>query len=148
MKRIIFAVLATGLLSFGSCYTSRAQTGGTDAPVAQSDQITDPTGQVIQADASNSGKFASVTVNPSTSSNVALQFPASLANRAVNIEPLDGGSVLSSNMIDAGAMCSFSFTVSDQPGVHRVIVVDPNPVNDDSPHIIGMVQFEVPGPSF
>jgi len=36
--------------------------------------------------------------------------------------------------------------VSDQPGVHRVLAIDPN-ADEDSTHIIGVVQFEVPPPA-
>jgi hypothetical protein len=83
-------------------------------------------------------------VDPSTTSDVALQFPASLANRSVAIEALDGGTLsTNSATIDTNGGLSFSFQVTDQPGVHRVIVIDPN-ADEDSEHIVAMVQFEVP----
>ena len=86
-------------------------------------------------------------MDPSATSDVALQFPASLTNRSVAIEAPDGG-VLSSNLatINANGALSFSFQVSDQPGVHRVLVIDPN-ADEDSPHIVGVVEFEVPSPA-
>ena len=143
MKKIIFTVLPATLLCFASCYVTTAQ----DAPVAQSDQITSDGQQIIQDDDSSTGTFTPVTVDPSGTSDVALQFPASLTNRSVAIEAPDGG-VLSTNSatIDANGALSFSFQVSDQPGVHRVLVIDPN-ADEDSPHIIGVVQFEVPAPA-
>jgi len=56
--------------------------------------------------------------------------------------------MLSSNSatIDANGALSFSFQVSDQPGMHRVVVIDPD-ADEDSPHIVGVVQFEVPPPA-
>jgi hypothetical protein len=138
MKKIIFTVLAAAFLCFGTCRMANGQ-----APVAQSDQIT-ADGQEVQDDDSSTGKFQSVEVNAFTTSDVALQFPASLTNRAVAIEALDGGTLsANSGTIDQNGALTFSFQVSDQPGVHRVIVIDPN-ADEDSPHIIGVVQFEVP----
>ena len=116
--------------------------------MAQSDQITDDgSQQIIQDDSSSTGKFEPVTVDPSASSDVALQFPISMASKTVSIAPLDGGTVTSgSTAIGADGSLSFSFQVTDQPGVHRVVVIDPN-ADDDSPHIVGVVQFEVPSPA-
>ena len=75
---------------------------------------------------------------------MALQFPVSMASKPVSIAALDGGTVMSgSTAIGADGSLSFSFQVSDEPGVHRVVVMDPN-ADDDSPKIIGIVQFEVP----
>jgi len=140
MKNIIFIILAAASLCFGSCYTARAQ----DAPVAQSDQIIGGDQQIIQDDGSSTGTFTPVTVDPLAMSGVALQFPASLTNRSVVIEALDGGTLsTNSATIDANGNLSFSFQVTDQPGVHRVIVIDPN-ADENSTHIIGVVQFEVP----
>ncbi|PYK65299.1 MAG: hypothetical protein DME50_08970 [Verrucomicrobia bacterium] len=143
MKKIIFTILTATFLCFISCYTATAQ----DAPVAQSDQITGDGQQSIQDDDSSTGTFTPVTVDPSATSDVALQFPASLTNKPVAIEAPDGG-ILSSNSatIDANGALSFSFQVSDQPGVHRVLAIDPN-ADEDSTHIIGVVQFEVPPPA-
>jgi len=53
---------------------------------------------------------------------------------------------IGNSVIDQNGLLSFSFQVTDQPGVHRVIVIDPN-ADEDSTHIIGMVQFEVPNPA-
>jgi hypothetical protein len=140
MKKIILNLLPAMFLWFGFWHLATAQ------DVAQSDQITTD-GQIIQNDDSSSGKFESVTVDQFTTSDVALQFPASLTNKPVAIEALDGG-MLSSNSatIDANGSLSFSFQVTDQPGIHRVIVIDPN-ADEDSTHIIGVVQFEVPEPA-
>ena len=82
-----------------------------------------------------------------TTSDVALQFPASFTNRSVIIEAPDGGTLsTNSATIDTNGNLSFSFQVTDQPGVHRVMVIDPN-ADEDSPHIVGVVQFEVPEPA-
>jgi len=138
MKKTIFTLLTVSVC-FDSCCIATGQ-----APVAQSDQITDDTQQIIQDDGSTTGKFEPVTVDPSASSDVALQFPISMASKSVSIAALDGGTVTSgSTAIGADGSLSFSFQVSDQPGVHRVVVMDPN-ADEDSPHIVGVVQFEVP----
>jgi len=143
MEKTILSVLTTSFLCFGSCYIATAQ-----APVAQSDQITDDgSQQTIQDDGSTTGKFEPVTVDPSASSDVALQFPVSMASKSVSIAALDGGTVTSGlTAIGADGSLSFSFQVTDQPGVHRVLVIDPN-ADDDSPQIVGVVQFEVPSPA-
>ena len=140
MKKTILSVLTASFLCFGSCCIATAQ-----APVAQSDQITDDgSQQTIQDDGSTTGKFEPVTVDPSASSDVALQFPVSMASKSISIAALDGGTVTSgSTAIEADGSLSFSFQVTDQPGVHRVLVIDPN-ADDDSPQIVGVVQFEVP----
>jgi hypothetical protein len=141
MKKILINLLLAIFVWLGSCRIATAQ----EPEVAQSDQITDGQ-QIIQADDSSTGKFTPVTVDPSATSDVALQFPASLTNKAVSIEALDGGTLSSnSGTIDTSGNLSFSFQVTDQPGVHRVIVIDPN-ADEDSLHIIGVVQFEVPAP--
>jgi hypothetical protein len=146
MKKIIFTLVPAIFLWFGICQTTTAQ----DPGVAQSDQITQG-GEIIQADHSTTGKFDPVTVDPSATPDVALQFPASLANKSVAVDALDGGALsTNSATIDASGNLSFSFQVTDQPGVHRVIVIDPNADEDpdeDSTHIIGVVQFEVPPPA-
>src|SRR6478672_1229393 len=143
MKKTILSVLTASFLCFGSCCIATAQ-----APVAQSDQITDDgSQQTIQDDGSTTGKFEPVTVDPSTSSDVALQFPVSMASKSISIAALDGGTVTSgSTAIGADGSLSFSFQVTDQPGVHRVLVIDPN-ADEDSPQIVGVVQFEVPSPA-
>ena len=139
----MFNLLPTVFLWVGSCCIATGQ----DAPVAQSDQITGDGQQIIQDDDSSTGTFTPVAVDPSASSDVALQFPASLTNKTVGIEALDGGTLsANSATIDANGSLSFSFQVTDQPGVHRVIIIDLN-ADEDSPHIVGMVQFEVPPPA-
>ena len=139
MKRTAFNLLPAIFLWLGSCYTTTAQ------DVAQSDQITLGQ-QIIQADSSTTGKFEPVTVGPSATSDVALLFPLSLASKAVTVRALDGGAVQTADLaIDQDGNLFFSFQVSDRPGTHRVIVIDPN-ADEDSPYIIGAVQFEVPGP--
>ena len=141
MKKTIFTLLTVSIC-FGSCCIATGQ-----APVAQSDQISDDTQQIIQDDGSTTGKFEPVTVDPSASSDVALRFPISMASKSVSIAALDGGTVTSgSTAIGADGSLSFSFQVSDQPGVHRVVVIDPN-ADEDSPHIVGVLQFEVPSPA-
>jgi hypothetical protein len=143
MKKIIFVLLPAISLWFGNCYVATAQ----DSGVAQSDQITGDGQQIIQDDDSSTGTFTPVTVDPSATSDVALQFPASLTNKPVDIEALDGGTLsTNSATIDQNGALGFSFQVTDQPGVHRVIVIDPN-ADEDSPHIVGVVQFEVPPPA-
>jgi hypothetical protein len=143
MKKIIFNLLPTMFLWLGACYVATAQ----DSGVAQSDQITTDGQEIIQDADNSTGKFEPVTVDPSATSDVALQFPASLTNRSVAIEAVDGGTLsTNSGTIDQNGSLSFSFQVSDQPGVHRVMVIDPN-ADEDSPHIIGVVQFEVPSPA-
>lgn len=141
MKKIIVSVLTASFLCFGSLATGQA-------PVAQSDQITDDgSQQIIQDDSSGTGKFEPVTIDPSATSDVALQFSMSMANKVVSIAALDGGTVTSgSTAIETDGSLSFSFQVTDQPGVHRVVVIDPN-ADEDSPHIVGVVQFEVPSPA-
>ena len=144
MKKIILSILTASFLCFGSCCIVTGQ-----APVAQSDQITDDGQQIIQDDGSTTGKFEPVTVDPIASSDVALQFPLSMANKPVVVEALDGGAVTSASptpTIAADGSLSFSFQVTDQPGVHRVIVIDPN-AGEDDPKIVGVVQFEVPPPA-
>ena len=139
MKNIILTVL-TASVCFGSCCIAIGQ-----EPVAQSDQITDgDTQEIIQDDGSTTGKFEPVTVDPGASSDVALQFPVSMASKSVSIAAPDGGTLGTNSVtIDTNGNIAFSFQVSDQPGVHRVIVIDPN-ADEDSPHIVGVVQFEVP----
>jgi hypothetical protein len=141
MKRILFNLLPAIFLWLGSCCIAIAQ-----APVAQSDQITQDQ-QIIQDDGSTTGKFEPVTVDPSATSDVRLQFPISFANKSVVVQPLDGGVLqIGNSVIDQNGLLLFSFQVSDQPGVHRVIVIDPN-ADEDSPKIVGLVQFEVPNPA-
>jgi len=142
MKKIISILLAASFLWFGSCCIATAQ-----APVAQSDQITDDgSQQIIQDDSTATGKFEPVVVGPSATSDVALQFPVTLANKSVAVGALDGGTLSSnSGTIDPNGGLAFSFQVTDQPGVHRVVVIDPNAGQDD-PKIVGVVQFEVPAP--
>jgi hypothetical protein len=144
MKKIIFTVLPAIFVRLGSCCIATAQGPG----VAQSDQITQGQ-QIIQDDSTSTGQFQSVAVDPSSTSGVNLQFPNSMASKPVAIQALDAGTVTSDGgtpSIGADGSLSFSFQVTDQPGVHRVIVIDPN-ADADSPHIIAVVQFEVPPPA-
>jgi hypothetical protein len=144
MKTIILAILAPAFLWFEASCVATAQ------DVAQSDEIKDgDTEEIIQADSSSTGSFESVTVEASANSDVKLQFPMSLASKTVTVGALDGGTLTSgggTSSIGADASLSFSFQVSDQPGVHRVIVIDPN-AGEDDPKIIGVVQFEIPSPA-
>jgi hypothetical protein len=143
MKKTIFIILTAFLFCFGSSCIATGQ-----APVAQSDQITDgDTEEIIQDDNSSTGSFETVTVDASANSDVKLQFPISLASKTVAVEAPDGGTVSTNSVtIDTNGNIAFSFQVSDQPGIHRVIVIDPN-ADEDSPHIVGVVQFEVPSPT-
>src|SRR6266853_3693303 len=112
MKRTTFNLLLAIFLWLGSCCIASGQ-----APVAQSDQITQGQ-QTIQNNSSDTGRFDWVTVNPNTSSSVALQLPPSLASKAVAVQPLDGGVLqIGNSTIDQNGMLSFSFQVTDQPGV-------------------------------
>ena len=68
-----------------------------------------------------------------------------LASKTVAVQALDGGLVQTADpAINLDGNLSFSFQVSDRSGVYRVIVIDPNAA-ENSPHIIAVVQFEVPG---
>jgi len=140
MKRITFTVLAASFLCFGNLAIVQAE-------VAQSDLITGDDQQIIQDDSSSTGTFEGATVDPSASSDVSLQFPVTMASKPVAIRALDGGTVSSGlSSIGADGSLSFSFQVTDQPGVHRVVVMDPS-ADDDSPHIVALLQFEVPSPA-
>lgn len=142
MKKIrLFLLIA--FVCLGSCCIATGQ--GT---VAQSDQITDgDTQQIIQDDSSSTGTFQSVPVGASANSDVALQFPLTMANKSVSVQALDGGTLTNTApTIDQNGALSFSFQVSDLPGVHRIIVIDPN-ADAELPHIVALVQFEVPSPT-
>ena len=142
MKKIIAIILGISFLCSGGCGLAIAQ------EFAQSDQITDgETQEIIQDDSSSSGAFQSVSVDANANSDVALQFLLNMAGKSVSVEPLDGGTLTSTaSNIDQNGSLSFSFQVTDQPGGHRVAVIDPNP-DEDSPHIVALVQFEVPSPA-
>jgi hypothetical protein len=141
MIKIIFTLLPAIFLWLGSCDVATAQ----DSGAAQSDQITQD-GAIIQGDGSDTGGFETVTVDAGTESSVTLQFPVSMAGKPVAVEALDGGTVTGdagTPTIAVDGSLAFSFSVTTQPGVHRVIVVDPN-ADADSPHIVALVRFEVP----
>jgi hypothetical protein len=138
MKRILFNLLPAIFLWLGSCCIANAQATG--------DQITNDN-QIIQADSTSTGSFETVSVDASSTSNVVLQFLSNEAGKSVVIQPLDGGTLSSTpTAIDSNGSLTFSFQVSDEPGVHRVVVIDPN-ADIDSPKIIALVQFEVPDPA-
>lgn len=141
MKTITFSLLPAIFLWLGSCCIASAQ-------VAQSDQIiNDSTNQIIQADSSATGKFRPVTVAPSATSDIILQFPTSQGGKTIAIEPLDGGQPsINSASIGLTGQLSFSFTVTAQPGIYRTIVIDPN-ASDASLKFLGLVQFAVPNPT-
>ena len=61
------------------------------APVAQSDQITGDGQEIIQDDSSSTEHLNRVTVDPSASSDVALQFPVSMASKSVAFRRLMAG---------------------------------------------------------
>src|SRR5437762_901275 len=138
MKTLASDPLPAILLWLSICCMATAQ------DVAQSDQITQSQ-QIIQEGISTTGKFEPVTVNPSSSSDVSVQFPLTLANKTVTVGALDGGVVQTADSaINGDGNLSFSFQVSDRSGLYRVVVIDPN-ADEDSPHIIAIVQFAVPG---
>ena len=138
MKRIFFNLLPAVFLWLGSCCIANAQASG--------DQITDG-GQIIQDDSSATGTFQPVTVDASATSDVKLQFSTGAAGKTVLIQPLDGGTASAGTAtIDQNGVLDFSFQVTDQPGVYRVFVIDPNAA-DDRQRIVGLVQFEVPNPA-
>ena len=73
-------------------------------------------------------------MDASANSDVKLQFPVSLASKTVTVAAMDGGTLTGgggTSSIGGDGSLSFSFQVSDQPGVHRVIVIDPNAGEDD-----------------
>ena len=138
MKRILFNLLPVIFLWLGSCCIANAQATG--------DQITDG-GQIIQDDSSATGNFQPVTVYASATSDVKLQFSTSAAGKSLLIQPLDGGTASAATAtIDQNGLLDFSFQVTDQPGVYRIIIVDPT-ADQNSPDIVGIVQFEVPNPA-
>jgi hypothetical protein len=143
MKRILFSLLAVIFLWPGSCQIATAQ----EPETAYSDEIILEGGEIIE-DYDTNGKFEPVTVGPLATSDVAVQFPASLASKPVVVQALDGGALGidgSSAVIDQNGMLAFPFQVTDQPGVYRVLVINPD-ADEDSPAIVGVVQFEVPNP--
>ena len=145
MKKILFSLLPAVLLWFGSCCTATAQTG----LIAQWDQITNSTGQVIQSDDSDTGTFQPVTVNLSTTSSVALQFPVSMANKSVVVQPLDGGTLVGTTgesvIVGPDGKLSFQFQAPGWPGVYRVLVISPDGAVDSAADT-AMVQFQVSVP--
>jgi hypothetical protein len=140
MKRIFFNLLPAIFFWLGSCCIACAQ--------ATSDQITKDN-QIIQDDSSSTGTFQAVTVEASATSSVTLQFPQSQAGKPVIVQSPDGGTLSgidpNSAAIGQDGSLSATFQVADQPGIYRVMVIDPN-AGADSPYIIGMVQFVVPNP--
>ncbi|PYK09191.1 MAG: hypothetical protein DME65_12565 [Verrucomicrobia bacterium] len=145
MKKIIFSLLPAIFLWLGSCCITTAQ----QSQVAQSDQITTDGQRVIQDDNSPTGRFEPVTVNQWSTSNVGLQFSASLANQVVLVEALDGGTLGiegESATIHANGTLSFPFQVTDQSGVYRVVVINPAGGDDGTAVVAALVQLEVPAP--
>ena len=138
MKKIMLNLLPTIFLWLGSCWIANAQATG--------DQITDG-GQIIQDNSSATGSFQPVTVDANSTSGVKLQFPTGSAGKNLLIQPLDGGTASTgAATVDQTGLLQFSFQVTDQPGVYRVIVIDPN-ADQNSPYVVGIVQFEVPNPA-
>jgi hypothetical protein len=139
MKKIMFNLLPAIFLWLGSCSIANGQASG--------DQITDPNQQIIQDTSSSNGKFQPVTVNPSATSTVKLQFSTDQAGKSLVIQPLDGGTAsVNTATTDQTGLLTFSFQVTDQPGVYRVVVIDPNATGAPA-KIVGVVQFEVPNPA-
>ena len=139
MKKIMVNLLPAIFLWLGSCCITNGQASG--------DQITDPNQQIIQDKDSSNGKFQPVTVDPNATSNVKLQFPTNDVGNTLSIQPLDGGTAsVNTATVDQTGLLTFSFQVTDQPGLYRVIVVDPN-ATDTAHKIVGLVEFEVPDPA-
>jgi hypothetical protein len=137
MKRTLSSTLPAIFLWLASCCIANGQATG--------DQITKDD-QIIQDDTNSTGTFETVTVEPGATSDVKLWFPISFASTSVALQALDGGALSNNSAtVDQTGMLTFSFQVTNQPGVYRVIVIDPN-AGQDSTHIVGMVRFEVPNP--
>jgi hypothetical protein len=153
MKKIIFTLLPAIFLWLGpECFrdVATAQEPDPDPATAKSEEVTLGDDELVQ-DKSDTGHFEAVTVDPLATSDVALTFPGSFTGKSLVVQALDGGVVTgidpnSSATVDQDGKLAFSVQVTDQPGVHRVILIDPN-VDEDSPHIVGVVQFEVPEPA-
>ena len=139
MKKLTFNLLPAIFLWLGSCCIANGQATG--------DQITDPNQQIIQDDSSATGNFQPATVDASATSDVKLQFSTGAAGKTLLVQPLDGGTTSAGTAtIDQNGLLDFSFQVTDQPGVYRIVVVDQT-VDQNSPDIVGVVQFEVPNPA-
>lgn len=138
MKRIIFNLLPGFFLWFGSLLIARG-----DPPLACCDVIQLPNSQV--EDCTAKGQFEPVVVDPLVTASVNLQFDASLAGAQVVVQALDGGTlgINGSMTLDQEGNLSFSFQVSQQPGLYRVSVVD---VNGDGSVPLALVQFQIPNP--
>src|SRR5438045_2792373 len=146
MKRTIFIVLAASFLCVGSCCIATGQ-----APVAQSDQITDDgSHQIIQDDNSTTGEFEPVTIDPGATSDVALQFPVSMASKPVSIAALDGGTVMSgSTAIGADGLDPYTgnvtrtitdISVAGSPSVYPLALV--RTANSRTPSVTGVFGWE------
>ena len=145
MKRITYSLLSAIFLWLGSCCILTGQ-----VPVAQSDQITTD-GQEIQNDDSGTGTFEPVIVDAGANSDVSLQFPISLANKPVIVQPLDGGTLLGINgefaTVGPDGQLSFQFKAggtTGQPGLYRVLVISPDSGDNATAAVVGIIQFAVP----
>ncbi len=143
MKKIIFSLLPAIFLWFGGYPLATAQS----PDVAQSDQITQDQ-QIIQGDDSTTGTFEPVIVDAGTTSNVTVQFPLSLANKQVIIQPLDGGALLGVNggfgTIGADGTLSFQFQAANQGGLYRVLVISLDSGDGGTAAVVALVQFQTP----
>ena len=136
MKRILFSLLSVIFLWPGSCPIVMAQ----ELEGASSGEIILGDGEEIK-DYSTAGKFPRVTLNPLETTDIKLQFAATIAGTPVIIQALDGGELglaADSAAIALDGTTSFQFQVADQPGLYRVLVIAAGTVS--------MVQFEVPNP--
>ena len=143
---ILFMILFTPLII---CLCPQVSTAQADSLVsaapaalpAPSDVITFASGQAIRAH-SAAGRFAPLSLNPRDTAAIKLQFATTLAGTPVIIQPLDGGTVGSTDQsaaVAADGTTSFQFQVADQPGVYRVLVIAGTTVS--------VVQFSVPAPA-
>ena len=145
MKKTMSKLLPAIFLWFGSYLIATAQS----PDAAQSDLITQDQ-QTIQADSSSTGTFEPVIVDAGATSNVTVQFPASLANKQVIIQPLDGGALVGGNgqaTVGGDGKLSFQFQAANQSGLYRVLVISPNSGDSGTAAVVALVQFQTPPPS-
>jgi hypothetical protein len=86
---------------------------------------------------SDIGQFSPVSINPSETADVRLHFPAVYGGMALDIEPMDGGSIAEQSLvIDSHGWASFQFQTATDPGQYRVQI--------GAGGTISTLQFSVP----
>jgi hypothetical protein len=146
MKTMLFSLLPALLLWFGNCRVAIAQEENTDT--AKSEEVTLADEEVIEKE-SRTGKFDPVKLEAGASTDLKVEFPLSLADKGVLVQQLDGGQLSidgESARIDQEGRLSLSFAVDDQPGIYRLVVIDPDGGEDGNATVVGLMQFEVPDP--